>query len=119
MKRYGKTVASYLRNNATKPEQLFWNIVKNRHINNLKFLRQHPIYFQYEYRERFFVADFYCAKKKLIIEIDGGIHETQVEYDEIRTAILNSKQYNVLRFSNEELSDQDSIKVRLSAYLAE
>jgi len=117
MSRYGKTVASYLRNNTTRAEQIFWNVVRNRQVLNHKFLRQHPIYFEYEGRERFFVADFYCAKEKLIIEIDGKIHERQQEYDELRTAILNKNRYTVIRFENDELSDQNSVIKKLLSHL--
>ncbi len=117
MNRHGKTVASYLRNNTTRAEQLFWNIVRNRQVLNHKFLRQHPIYFDHEGRKRFFVADFYCATKKLIIEIDGNIHENQQEYDELRTAILNANRYTVIRFKNDELSDQNSIIKRILSHL--
>ena len=117
MNRCGKTVASYLRNNKTKAEQIFWGIVRNRQIVNHKFLQQHPIYFEYEGRERFFVADFYCAKKKLIVEIDGSIHEKRQEYDELRTAILNMNRYKVIRIKNDELSDQNSVIKKLSYHL--
>jgi len=117
MSRQGKIVASYLRNNATRAEQIFWNVVKNRRLLNHKFLRQHPIYFEHEDRKRFFVADFYCAKKKLIIEIDGYIHENQQEYDELRTAILNMNRYTVIRFENDEMSDQNSVVTKLISHL--
>jgi very-short-patch-repair endonuclease len=117
MKRHGKTVASYLRNNKTRAEQIFWGIVRNRQIKNHKFLQQHPIYFDYEGRERFFVADFYCAKKNLIVEIDGSIHEKQQEYDELRTAILNLNRYAIIRFENYELSDEEYVIKKLSRHL--
>ena len=117
MKRHGKTVASYLRNNKTRAEQIFWGIVRNRQVINHKFLQQHPIYFEYEGKERFFVADFYCAKKKLIIEIDGSIHEKQKECDELRTAILNENKYTVIRFKNDELLDQASVIKKLLFHL--
>jgi len=50
---------------------------------------------------RFFIADFYCHEAKLVIEIDGGIHETQKEYDEMREQIIKLLGYKVIRFSNE------------------
>jgi very-short-patch-repair endonuclease len=76
-----------------------------------------PIYFEYEGRERFFVADFYCAKKRLIIEIDGSIHKNQHEYDVLRTAILNKNRYTVIRFDNDELTDQNSVLKKLLTHL--
>lgn len=45
--------------------------------------------------------DFYCAEYKLVIEVDGEIHKSHVEYDAARTAQLETHGYKVLRFSNE------------------
>ena len=52
-----------------------------------------------------FIVDFYCHKYRLIIEIDGGIHEEQKEYDQFRPEILERKYYTLLRFTNEEVDD--------------
>ena len=53
---------------------------------------------------KFFIADFYCSQLKLIIEIDGGVHETQKNYDKIRTEILDlQKKIKVIRFKNDEV----------------
>jgi len=54
--------ARNLRQKQTKAEKKFWSRVRNKQINGYKFLRQHPIYYDYEGRERFFIADFYCRK---------------------------------------------------------
>jgi very-short-patch-repair endonuclease len=51
---------------------------------------------------KFFVADFYCAEEKLILEIDGKIHESQKEYDLWRTSVLNELGLRVFRILNEE-----------------
>ncbi len=58
-------LAKKLRNNVTATEMILWGNLKN-HFPALKFRRQHPI--------SVYVADFYCHKEKLVIEIDGGIH---------------------------------------------
>jgi very-short-patch-repair endonuclease len=50
-----------------------------------------------------FITDFVCLPKKVIIEIDGGIHLEQKEQDELRTITLNEKGYKVIRFTNEEV----------------
>jgi very-short-patch-repair endonuclease len=52
-----------------------------------------------------FIADFYCHQKKLIIELDGGIHDIpeQMVYDEGRTAELEEKGFRFLRFRNDEV----------------
>jgi very-short-patch-repair endonuclease len=95
-----------LRKKQTKAEHLFWNKIKNKQFLGYKFLRQHPLFYEYYDKEKFFIADFYCRELKLIIEIDGGIHEQQKEYDKIRTEILDSQNdLKVMRFKNEEILD--------------
>ncbi len=56
---------------------------------------------------RFYIADFYSAKAKLIIELDGSQHfeEQKAEYDKERTRILNQYGLQVLRFSNLDIND--------------
>jgi very-short-patch-repair endonuclease len=91
-----------LRKHQTKAESVFWNLIRNRKtcprqgsgIKNKKFIRQFAIIFDYEEMKRFFVADFYCHELKLIIEIDGKIHDNQKEYDNLRTYILNDLDFN-------------------------
>ena len=97
--------ARQLRKNSTEAEKTFWEIVRNRKINKEKFNRQFPIFFEYENENRFFIADFYSHKKKLIIEIDGGIHEQQKDYDEMRTAIINELGVKVIRLNNVDMKD--------------
>ena len=55
------------------------------------------------YGFNYFIADFYCAEKKLIIELDGKIHDEQKEYDENRDRILKEMKLKVIRFKNHEL----------------
>ena len=88
-----KSRASELRNNATPSEVLLWNELRNRKLMGRKFLRQHPVVYDmnHDKNEMFFlVPDFYCASEKLIIELDGKIHEFQKEKDEHRDVILKS-----------------------------
>jgi len=89
--------ARQLRNHETEAEHLLWQRLCNNQILDLHFRRQHPI--------NRFIADFYCVKLKLVIEIDGGIHDLPEnrEYDLKRTAILNDFGITVLRFSNEQI----------------
>ncbi len=94
------------RKNPTKAEDFFWQKVRGRKINGYKILRQYPI--QYDEVAGFpkhFFPDFYCSKRKLIIEIDGGIHKTQIEYDKHREDILKSMGYSIIRFTNKEVLD--------------
>lgn len=93
-----------LRRNQTESEEIFWQQLRNRKINNLKFLRQHPFIYQaVNFKLYYFIADFYCAEKKIIIELDGKIHDEQKEYDENRDLILKEMNLKVIRFKNQEL----------------
>ena len=89
--------AKILRGHMTEAEQLLWEILKNKGMQNLRFRAQHPI--------DIFVADFYCHQLKLIIEVDGEIHELndQKEYDIGREAELNEWGIKVIRFTNEAI----------------
>jgi very-short-patch-repair endonuclease len=89
--------AKKLRDNQTEAEVFLWNHLPIIQIKNLRFKRQHPILY--------FVADFYCHKAKLIIEVDGGYHNLleQYEYDKNRDSELEELGLKVLRFTNEEV----------------
>ncbi|HEY9863528.1 MAG TPA: endonuclease domain-containing protein, partial [Candidatus Obscuribacterales bacterium] len=50
-----------------------------------------------------FILDFYCPSVKLVIEVDGGIHDQQQEYDQARTEKLEAFGYRVLRFTNDQV----------------
>jgi very-short-patch-repair endonuclease len=106
-------LARNLRNNQTSHEILVWNILRKKKLSGHKFLRQHPIF--YSIRNDwvdFYIADFYCAKLKLIIEVDGKIHESQKEYDLERDSKLLEKGIYVFRIKNEEVSDpENTIKI--------
>ncbi len=90
-----KQKARQLRAHQTDAEQAFWKLVKGKQINGYKFRRQHPI--------PPYIVDFICPEKKLIIELDGGQHAETVSYDQKRTMFLESKDYQVLRFWNDEV----------------
>jgi len=90
----------------TPEEKILWSNLRNRKLKGLKFLRQHPIvYDTIRNKPKFFIPDFYCAEKKLIIEVDGKIHEFQKDYDERREEILRNMGLRVIRFKNEEFKD--------------
>jgi len=93
--------ARHLRKNQTEAEDLLWELLRNKQLNGYKFRRQHPI-------KPGFVLDFYCVKEKLTIEIDGEYHnsEDQKYADEERTAILEDKGIDVIRFQNSEVLEQ-------------
>ena len=86
-----------LRQVSTQAEKLLWVRLRNRKLNGLKFRRQHPI--------DKYVADFYCHEKKLVIELDGAIHDEKenIDYDIARTFELGGLNISVLRFRNDEV----------------
>ena len=86
-----------LRLNETDAEKVLWIHLCNKKINGLRFRRQHPILY--------FIADFFCPSAKLIIEVDGGIHNLpiQFEYDKNRDNELIAYGLKVLRFTNHEV----------------
>ena len=103
-----------LRKRSTPAEEAFWFSVRRRRFRGLKFLRQHPIRFEMEGSTRFFIADFFCFEHRLVVEIDGGIHEQQKDYDELRTFIINTLGYSVIRFSNDAvMKDIDGVLQKL------
>jgi very-short-patch-repair endonuclease len=105
MRREIVLIARELRKNQTKAESILWNRLKNRKFLNIKFLRQHPIRFQIEGSERFFIADFFCNDKKLVIEIDGEIHKKQKLYDQYRDLILDALGIMVVRVNNKMIKE--------------
>lgn len=104
-----KTIlARNLRKNATIQERRLWNLLKNRQFCNLKFKRQQPVG---EY-----IVDFICKEAKIIIEVDGGQHNTNdnIRRDKERTDYLEGLGYKVIRFWNNEIhEDIDGILSKL------
>jgi len=88
-------LARDLRKKWTKEEEFMWELLRKKQLNWLKFRRQHPFWR--------YIADFYCDELKLVIELDGKIHELQKEYDEIRDETINNYWVEILRITNEEL----------------
>lgn len=85
------------RKKATLAEDRLWQNLRRKTLNGLKFYRQCPIGYA--------IVDFYCPSCKLVIEIDGGIHENpeQQAYDEEREHKLRSMNLTVLRFTNNQV----------------
>ncbi len=98
MIKYAKTnipLARKLRKNMTPWEQKLWYL----------FLRNYPVKFQRQKAIDNYIADFYCAKAKLIIELDGSEHykEQQKEKDILRTKKLQESNLNVIRICNSDI----------------
>jgi len=87
--------ARQLRNNATDAERHLWRYLRNRHLGGHRFRRQMPMVG--------YVADFVCPSLKLVIELDGGQHLQNSGYDKVRTAMLESLGYRVLRYWNDDV----------------
>ena len=89
-----------LRQRQTPAEQLLWSLVRNRRLDGRKFRRQHPC--------SGFVLDFYCPEEKLVIELDGSGHlkDEQRQSDLHRTEFLKSTGLRVLRFWNNQVTQQ-------------
>lgn len=84
-----------LRRNQTPAESKLWQALRNRKLNGMKWRRQANI--------DKFIADFLCVEHRVIIELDGGIHDNQHEYDRLRTEVIGDHDYKVIRFKNEEI----------------
>jgi very-short-patch-repair endonuclease len=100
--------ARELRQEMTPAEELLWSRLRNRQLSGLKFRRQHPM--------GPFVADFCCPAHRLIVELDGDIHDSQAERDAARTEQFEQHGYRVIRFRNElVLNDVDAVLEAIEA----
>jgi len=90
-------LARQFRKHATPAEKLLWEKLRNRRLSGYKFVRQ--------IRKGQYIVDFCCREEKLIVEVEGGIHERsgQKEYDATRFEELDVRGFRVLRFSNDEV----------------
>ena len=86
-----------LRNRLTPAEASLWNRLKKSQLAGKKFRRQHSF--------GYYIIDFYCPAAKLVVELDGKIHDTEEaqRYDRQRDAFMQSLGLKVLRFRNEDV----------------
>jgi very-short-patch-repair endonuclease len=101
-----------LRKAGTETEDILWQCLRNRKILGFKFRRQHPL--------DKYIADFYCYEAKLVIEVDGEIHNKleNKEYDKGRSYELKEHGITVIRFTNEEVNDHlDMVLNVIKGYL--
>ncbi len=117
LKRQIIEIARQLRKEQTPSEKKLWQVLRNRKFLGLKFLRQHPIIFEIDGKTRFFIADFYCAEKKLVLEVDGGIHRHQIERDRERDSIIEKLGLKVLRIRNDEVRDIDLVLQKIKNFI--
>ena len=105
--------AQEMRKNPTESEKALWNILRKFRYNGYIFRRQHPV--------DIFIADFYCHKLKLIVEVDGGVHDSEhaVEYDDGRSAELEKYGLSIIRFTNDQVQKEpDKVTLHLQDYIA-
>lgn len=97
--------ARELRRNMTEGEQALWKLLRHKRLGGLRFRRQAPI--------GPYIADFFCASAKLIVEVDGEPHadEVRIRRDELRTRWLEVHGCRVIRFWNIEVFKQPDIVV--------
>lgn len=88
--------ARELRKEMTYAEKRLWQYLRDDQLDGAHFRKQHAV--------DTYIVDFFCAKSKLVIEVDGDSHAEQMEYDAARTQWLNEQHhYRVLRFTNDEV----------------
>ena len=93
-----RTVARQMRHEPTPSEAVLWERLRGRQLSGHKFHRQYSI-------DRF-IVDFICTSLALIIEVDGEVHQQQVEADQEREQILTELGFRVLRFTNAQVLEQ-------------
>jgi very-short-patch-repair endonuclease len=98
-------LAENMRRNSTIAENVLWKYLKKLRAEGFIFRRQHPL--------DFFIADFYCHKIKLVVEVDGDIHlnDDKIKYDESRSGELERFGIKVIRFRNEEVTNNIDVVV--------
>ncbi len=109
---FTKEKAQELRKNQTEAEQILWEAIRKKSLD-VKFRRQHIIGSN--------IVDFVSLETKLVIEVDGKIHLHKKEYDAERTKELESVGFSVIRFTNEEITNDienviSKIKLKLEEF---
>jgi very-short-patch-repair endonuclease len=90
-----KPLARQMRQEPTRSERRLWQQVRRKQRLGYKFRRQHAI-------ERF-IVDFYCPEARLVVEVDGPVHQYTHEEDMVRQEFLQSLGLRVLRFTDDEV----------------
>ena len=100
-----------MRKNLTPAENILWQRLRKKQFGGLRFRRQHPI--------GRFIVDFYCAEARLVVEVDGGVHDEpgHAEYDEDRQRFLQALGLRVLRFSNAQVINETDAVLEVIAEL--
>jgi very-short-patch-repair endonuclease len=97
--RYIPKLCREFRKHPAVSEDMLWQALRNRKLGGLEFYRQHP--------SGRFMVDFYCHEARLVIEIDGGIHNSEVvkEYDQLRQGIIENYDVRFYRCTSEDVEN--------------
>ena len=101
--------ARELRRGMTEEESILWSQLRTHRLHGLHFRRQQVI--------DGFIVDFYCHSRRLVVEVDGGIHQEQAAHDSERDQILRARELRILRVRNEDVRN-DLASVLASILLA-
>jgi very-short-patch-repair endonuclease len=102
-----RSSAKSFRAGQTAAEKKLWAALRNSQVAGARFRRQHAI-------DRFLV-DFYCSEAHLVIEVDGPVHDAQIEEDSVRKEHIERLGFRVLRFKNEDvLNNLDTVLARIA-----
>ncbi|HEX8361140.1 MAG TPA: endonuclease domain-containing protein [Longimicrobium sp.] len=103
-----QAAARRLRCEPTRAEVVLWEGLRKHQVRGVRFRRQHAV--------GQFVLDFYATSLKLAIEVDGDVHDSQAEQDQVRTDYLAARGIRVIRFRNEEvLNDTGKVLAAIRA----
>ncbi len=103
--------ARELRKRLTPAERILWESLRNKQLDGYKFRRQHPI--------NRYIADFYCHELRLVVELDGAVHDNveQAEHDRGRSAVIGEFGIRILRFRNwEVVNDLQTVLAKIKNF---
>ncbi len=98
-------IAREFRKEPTEGEKILWGALRGKKLDGIKFRRQQPI--------GYFVVDFYASAFRLVIEVDGPIHDYQLEADKARQDILEELGLTVLRIKTEVIEQHLPIALHM------
>jgi len=106
-----KPVAHEKRKQPTEAEKTLWKYLRKHQVHGLSFRREHCV--------GQFIVDFYCRDAKLVIEVDGPIHQYQAVEDKTRQEYLENCKLKVLRFTNDMvLNNIEKVMEKIEIFLS-
>lgn len=102
-----RPLAREKRHDPTPAEEILWERLRREQVKGTHFRRQHVV-------ERF-IVDFYCSQARLVVEVDGPVHDYTPEEDAIRQEYLESLGLRIVRFTNEQVLQEADTVINLIA----